>query len=58
MPELIKALDVSSLEIIVHILNAILDSGIFPEEWTVGVIIILYKDGEKSDLNNFRESHY
>ena len=54
VPELIKALDVSTLEIIVHILNSILDSGIFPEEWTVGVIVILYKDGEKSDLNNYR----
>ena len=54
VPELIKALDLSTLEIIVHILNSILDSGIFPEEWTVGVIVILYKDGEKSDLNNYR----
>ena len=53
VPELIKALDVSTLEIIVHILNSILDSGIFPEEWTVAVIVILYKDGEKSDLNNY-----
>ena len=52
--ELIKALDVSTLEIIVHILNSILDSGIFPEEWTVGVIVNFYKDGEKSDLNNCR----
>ena len=52
--ELIKALNVSTLKIIVHILNSILDSAIFPEEWTVGVIVILYKDGEKSDLNNYR----
>ena len=53
VPELIKALDVSTLEIIVHISNSILDSGIFPEEWTVEVIVILYKDGKKSDLNNY-----
>ena len=54
VPELIQVLDVSTLEVIVHIGNSILDSGIFLEEWTIGVIVILYKDGEKSDRNNYR----
>ena len=36
------------------ILNKIFDSGKFPEEWALGVIVILFKEGTKSDLNNYR----
>ena len=28
-------------------------SGEFPEEWAVGIIVILFKGGEKNDLNNY-----
>ena len=34
------------------ILNNIFNS--FPEEWALGVIVILFKDGMKSELNNYR----
>ena len=54
IPELIKAFDDNMLEVIAPILNNIFDSGNFPEEWALGVIVILYKDGTKSDLNNYR----
>ena len=53
IPELVKALDDNTLEIIA-LLNCILDSGVFPEEWSLGVAVILHKEGERSDLNNFR----
>ena len=53
IPELIKALDEKMLDIFVLLLNKILDNGVFPEEWTLGVVVILYKEGERSDLNNY-----
>ena len=54
IPELIKALDEKTLDVFVLLLNKILDNGVFPEEWTLGVVVILYKEGERSDLNNYR----
>ena len=36
------------------ILNKIFDIGKFPEEWALGVIVILFKESTKSDLNNYR----
>ena len=52
--ELLKNLDEPTLKIIVKILNKICDSGDFPEEWAVGIIVILFKGGERNDLNNYR----
>ena len=52
--ELLKNLDEPTMSIIVRILNKIFDSGEFPEEWAVGIIVILFKGGEKNDLNNYR----
>ena len=52
--ELLKNLDEPTLSIVVRILNKIFDSGGFPEEWAVGIIVILFKGGEKNDLNNYR----
>ena len=52
--ELIKALDDITLHIFALLSNKILDNGVFPEEWTLGVVVILYKEGERSDLNNYR----
>ena len=34
--------------------NAILNSGYFPEQWTEGIIIPLYKKGDKKCVNNYR----
>ena len=39
----------------IKLFNKILDSGTFPEEWLVGVIIPLYKNkGNTDDCNNYR----
>ena len=42
------------LDVITLILDKFFDSGNFPEEWVLGVMVILYKNGTKSDLNNYR----
>ena len=54
IPELIKEFDDNLLGLIIIVLNNMFDSGDFPEEWALGVIVILFKDGIKSDLNNYR----
>ena len=54
IPELLKSFDDNMLDIILLVLNQIFQNGIFPEEWAIGVIIILFKDGETNDLNNYR----
>ena len=54
IPELIKEFDDNLLGLIIIVLNNIFDSGDFLEEWALGVIVILFKDGIKSDLNNYR----
>ena len=37
-------------------LNKIFDEGVFPLEWTVGVIVPLYENnGDVNDANNYRE---
>ena len=50
----IKEFDDNLLGFIIIVLNNIFDSGDFLEEWALGVIVILFKDGIKSDLNNYR----
>ena len=34
--------------------NKLLRSGKFPEEWSVGIIVVLFKGGDEADLNNYR----
>ena len=53
IPELIKEFDDNLLGLIIIAPNNIFDSGDFSEEWTLGVIVILFKDGIKSDMNNY-----
>ena len=36
------------------LLNLIFEKRVFPEEWTLGAITILFKDGETNYLNNYR----
>ena len=51
IPELLKYVDDSFLDLMTLILNKIFDSGKFPEEWALGVIVILFKEGW---VNNYR----
>ena len=34
--------------------NGILDSGLFPSEWSVAVMVPVFKSGDRNDPNNFR----
>ena len=52
--ELLKNLDDDTVIILVNIFNKIFDSGEFPEEWALGIIVILFKGGERDYLNNYR----
>ena len=54
IPELLKSFDDNMLDIVLLVLNLIFQKGIFPEEWAIGVIIVLFKDGDTNDLNNYR----
>ena len=54
IPEMLKSFDDNFLSLVSSILNKIFDSGKFPDEWASGVIVILFKEGAKSDLNNYR----
>ncbi len=37
------------------VFNQLLESGKFPKEWSVGIIVLLFKGrGDKSDVNNYR----
>ena len=40
--------------ILVELFNFILESGVFPSEWTSAVIIPLFKKGDRRDANNYR----
>ena len=52
--ELIKSLNHRALLVILKILNKIFKSGEFPEEWAMGIIVPIFKAGEREDLNNYR----
>ena len=49
--ELLKDLNDDTLNTTLNIFNKILNAGEFPEEWAVGIIIILFKGGENNNLN-------
>ena len=51
---MLKALDENFLDFVALILNNIFDSGSFPQEWALGIIVILFEEGSESDLNNYR----
>ena len=50
---LIESCDILSSHLC-DMFNHILDSGIFPEKWTEGIIVPLYKKGNVQDVNNYR----
>ena len=54
IPELLKSLDDNFLVVIVKILNKIFELGEFPEEWAAGIIVVLFKGGDKKELNNYK----
>ena len=56
--ERLKNLVDDTVIILVNIFNKIFDSGEFTEEWALGIIVILFKGGERDNLNNYGVSRY
>ena len=53
--EFIKYCPKELITVIVNLFNIILDTGIIPSQWTIGVIKPLYKNkGNINDVNNYR----
>ena len=53
--EFLKACPPTMVTIFVELFNVVLDSGIIPPDWTVGLIMPLYKNkGSPSDPDNYR----
>ena len=53
--EFLKQLSEEGLRFVLSFFNKILDSGIIPEDWTVGVILPLFKNkGSPEDPSNYR----
>ena len=53
--EFIKHCPNELISVIVKLFNVILDSGIIPSDWTIGIIKPLYKNkGDINDINNYR----
>ena len=52
--ELIRNLNSKFYLVFVHLFNRILESGDFPEEWASGIIVLLFKGGDQSNLDNYR----
>lgn len=51
---LLKFLSDTLVKPITHLMNSILEQGIFPDALKVGLVIPIFKKGEKADANNYR----
>ena len=52
--ELLKSLNDRFIHVFVKLFNKILQTGEFPEEWSIGIIVLLFKGGDQSILDNYR----
>lgn len=52
--ETLKNLRKALVEPLTKLFNIIIETGVVPKQWGTSEIIILYKKGEKSDINNYR----
>ena len=52
--ELLKQANDNFMHVFTKLFNKLLKSGKFPEEWSVGIIVVLFKGGDETYLNNCR----
>ena len=52
--ELLKHANDTFMLVFTKLFNKLLLSGQFPEEWSVGLIVVLCKGGDETDLKNYR----
>ena len=54
IPEVFKLFSDYHVLVVVKLFNHILNTGDFPKEWEVGIIVPIFKKGITADLNNYR----
>ena len=52
--ELLKHANENFMIVFTKLFNKLLQSGTFPEECSVGIIVVLFKGGDEADLKNYR----
>ena len=52
--ELLKHVNENFMIVFTKLFNKLLQSGKFPEEWSTGIIVVLFKGGDETDLNSYR----
>ena len=52
--ELLKNLNDNFFRTFVALFKKIFKNGEFPEEWAIGIIVVIFKGGEKENLDNYR----
>ena len=52
--EFLKNSNISVRHVILKLFNAILESGIFPSQWTIGEIVPVFKKGNINEPSNYR----
>ena len=52
--ELLKHANDTFMIVFTKLFTTLLHSGPFPEEWSIGISVVLFKGGDKTDLNNYR----
>ena len=53
--ELLKQANVTFMPAFTKLFNKVLQSGKFPEEWSIGILVVVhFKEGDEKDLNNYR----
>ena len=52
--DLLKQANITFMLVFTKLFNKLLQSGKFPEEWSIGILVVLFKGGDEKDLNNYR----
>ena len=52
--ELLKHRNDNFLNVFTKPCNTLLQSGTCPEEWSIGILVVLFKGGDEADLNKYR----
>ena len=52
--EILKALPSQFLQVLVDFWNKVMENGQIPERWCMGIIIPIFKSGDKLNVNNYR----
>ena len=54
IPEVFKLFSDYHVSVVVKLFNHLMNTGDFPKEWAVGIIVPIFKKGITANLNNYR----